>query len=410
MLVMDIVTGSFQLMKKMNKTLILDLIRQQGPISRAEIAKLTKLTPPTVTNLVRDLLQTGIIVEGERTSSTGGRKAISLLVNPVAYYVIGVDVGISKVVAVVTDLEASIIAKVTTTLVDEDKSAITDIILQSIKDVIGNSKVNRDNFIGIGIGMHGLVESDTGTAVFAPNFGLHNVPIKKIIQDELQIPVYLDNDVRAMALGESWFGHGQETKNFVFVNVGMGIGAGIYLNDSVYHGVSQSAGEVGHTTVIEDGPLCSCGNYGCLEVMAAGPGIVNRMIKEIKRGTYTSITQKVGTELNDITAKMIYEEAKAGDELSKQIIKNTGKFLGIGIANLINILNPEKVIIGGGISEAGDLLFEPLVQTVMIRAMEVPAKVVNVYKTNLGENAGVIGAATLVLKELFKGTELLKET
>lgn len=346
-------------------------------------------------------------MEGERTSSTGGRKAISLQVNPVAYYVIGVDVGISKVEAVITDLEANIVAKVTTPILNENKKEVSTFIVKTIQAVIEQFEVNEAQLIGIGVGMHGLVDSETGTAVFAPNFGLHQIPIKQIIENEFGIPTFLENDVRAMALGESWFGHCQDTDNFAFINVGMGIGAGIYLNNTVHHGVSQSAGEIGHTTVLEDGPLCSCGNYGCLEVLAAGPGIVQRMTKEIKRGANTSITEKVDNDLEEITAKLIYEEAQAGDELSKQIIKNTGQYLGIGIANLINILNPEKVIIGGGISQAGDLLMEPLVQTVMIRAMEVPASVVQIMRTKLAENAGSIGAATLVLQELFRGKELL---
>jgi N-acetylglucosamine repressor len=402
----EMITGSFQLMKKINKTLILDIIRQHGPISRAEIAKVTKLTPPTVTNLVRNLLETGIIVEGDRISSTGGRKAINLQIDPKAYYTIGVDVGVSKIVAIVTDLEANIEAKVVTALKNLEDESIIDIIISTIAAVIEESGIEIDRFIGIGTGMHGLVNSKTGTAEFAPNFGLRNVPVQKIIEDKFKIPTYLDNDVRAMALGESWFGLGKDVENFIFINVGMGIGAGIVLNNEVYHGVSESAGEIGHTTVLEDGPRCNCGNYGCLEVMAAGPGIVARSIKEIKRGTFTSLSDRVGDNLSDISSKMIYEEAIKGDDLSIHLIKETGKFIGIGIANMINIFNPEKVIIGGGVSEAGEMLVEPLVQTVMIRAMEIPAGVVKILPTALGENAGAIGAATLVLRRMFKVTKV----
>jgi N-acetylglucosamine repressor len=402
----EMVTGSFQLMKKINKTLILDIIRQHGPISRAEIAKVTKLTPPTVTNLVRVLLETGIIVEGDRVGSTGGRKAINLQINPKAYYAIGVDIGVSKIVAVLTDLEAHIETKVTTDITNIGKNSILDIINETIGKLIEKSNVQKDNILGIGAGMHGLVNTKLGTAVFAPNFGLHNVPIQKIIEDKFGIATFLDNDVRAMAIGESWYGHGTDVENFIFINVGMGIGAGIVLNNEVYHGVSESAGEIGHTTVLEDGPRCNCGNYGCLEVMAAGPGIAQRAIKEIKRGTVSKLLDRVGTKLELITAKMIYEEASKGDELSIRIINDTGKFIGIGIANMINIFNPEKVIIGGGVSEAGEMLLEPLIQTVMIRAMEVPASVVKILPTQLGENAGAIGAATLVLRNLFKVTRV----
>lgn len=397
------VTGSFQLMKKINKTLILDIIRQHGPISRAEIAKMTKLTAPTVTNLVRDLLSTGIVVEGERMDSTGGRKPIMLRINPKAYYSIGVDIGVSKIVTIITDLKAKILVKVKVDLGHIHDESIIDITKETIKEAIQKSGIDKDKFIGIGIGMHGLVNAETGTAIFAPNFGLHDVPMKQLIEEEFTIPTYLDNDVRAMALGESWFGHGKDVDNFIVVNVGMGIGAAIVFNHEVYHGVSHSAGEIGHTTVLEDGPKCNCGNYGCLEVLAAGPSIAKQAIREIKRGTVTSLIDRVKDDhLEDITAKMVYEEAERGDTLSLQIINSAGKFLGIGIANTINILNPELVILGGGVTEAGELLLEPIIQTVMHRAMEVPASNVRILPTMLGEDVGAIGAATLVLKNLFK--------
>jgi glucokinase-like ROK family protein len=397
------VTGSFQLMKKINKTLILDIIRQHGPISRAEIAKMTKLTAPTVTNLVRDLLSTGIVVEGERMDSTGGRKPIMLKINPKAYYSIGVDIGVSKIVTIITDLEANIQEKVKVDLGHIQDGSIIDITKETIKEALEKSGIEKDKFIGIGIGMHGLVNAETGTAIFAPNFGLHDVPMKQIIEEEFAIPTYLDNDVRAMALGESWFGHGKEVDNFIVVNVGMGIGAAIVFNHEVYHGVSKSAGEIGHTTVLEDGPKCNCGNYGCLEVLAAGPSIAKQAVREIKRGSITSLTDRVKDDrLEEITAKMVFEEAEKGDSLSLQIMNSTGKFLGIGIANTINILNPELVILGGGVTQAGELLLEPIIQTVMHRAMEVPASNVRILPTMLGEDVGAIGAATLVLKTLFK--------
>ncbi|GAB7388955.1 ROK family transcriptional regulator [Bacillaceae bacterium] len=409
----EMVTGSFQLMKRINKTLILDIIRQHGPISRADIAKMTGLTPPTVTNLVRDLLNTGIVVEGERMESTGGRKPIMLRINPRAYYVIGGDVGISKIVAAVTDLEARIVAKVTRDLqhfANEEASGAQETVMALVKEtihrIIAQSGIDKDKFLGIGIGMHGLVDSETGTAVFAPNFPLRNVPVKRLLEEEFAIPAYLDNDVRAMALGESWYGHGKDVENFLFVNVGMGIGAGIVLNREVYRGVSQSAGEIGHTTVLEDGPRCNCGNYGCLETVAAAPAIAKRTIKEIKRGAVTSLRERVGERLEEITAKMVYEEAVKGDELSIRIIRDTGRFLGIAIANAINLFNPQLVVIGGGVAQAGEMLLEPLIQTAMNRALEVPARAVKILPSKLGEDAGVIGAAVLVLRRLFQVTKV----
>ncbi|WP_202080868.1 ROK family transcriptional regulator [Caldalkalibacillus salinus] len=400
------VTGSFQLMKQMNKTLILDIIRTHGPISRAEIAKMTKLTPPTVTNLVKDLLSTGMVVEGERMNSTGGRKAINLQINPTAYYVIGVNVGVSKVSVVVTDLMANVVVESSSALQHVSSDRIMDVVVETIRRCMQSSRVKADKFMGIGVGMHGLVNAEEGVAVFAPNFGLRDVHVKEIIEQTFDIPTYLDNDVRAMALGESWFGHGQNVDNFIFINVGMGIGAGIVLQEEVYRGISESAGEIGHTTVVEDGPQCNCGNHGCLEVMAAGPAIAKRAVKAINDGAQTRLTKRVNDQLDEITAKIIHEEAVDGDPLCRQIIEDTGKYLGIGIANLINIFNPAKIIIGGGVSNAGQMLLEPLIHTALVRAMEVPASKVSIETTPLHDRVGPIGAATLVLKHIFKQPNL----
>jgi N-acetylglucosamine repressor len=399
------ITGSFQLMKKINKTLVLDIIRQHAPISRAKIAKMTKLTPPTVTNLVRDLLNMGMIKEAGRTDSTGGRKAINLQINAQACYIIGVNIGVSRCSVVIADLQAKITTREQENLTTLPGSSIMDTAIRTIERAIVSSNVPQDKLIGMGVGMHGLVNSDSGIAVFAPNFGLRNIAVKQILEDKFGIPVYMDNNVRVMELGESWLAHGKDVDNFVFLNVGMGIGAGVVLNQEVYRGMSESEGEIGQTTIVEDGPQCNCGNYGCLEALAAGPAITKRVIAAMREGARSSLTRRV-QKMSDITAYMIYEEAVQGDELSKQIIENTGKYLGIGVANLINMFNPEKVILGGSIFRAGDMLLEPLVQTAMLRAMEVPASHVTIQRTALGRDVGAIGAATLVYRNIFKVTKV----
>ncbi len=393
-------TGSFQLMKQMNTSLILDIIRQQGPISRAEIAKQTKLTPPTVTNIVRVLLKSGIVVEGQPRESTGGRKAISLQINPRAYFVLGVDVGVSKVTVVVSDLEATIIAQRTRSLINIPGHQVITIMTETIKQVITISGITMDRFLGLGLGMHGLVDAKSGILLFAPNFNLRHIMLKDILEERFGIPAWIDNDVRAMALGESWFGNGRGTQNFIFLNVGMGIGAGIVFNREVYHGVSQSAGEIGHTTVVEEGPLCNCGNRGCLEVLAAGPAIARRAIEAMEQGNQSSLME-AGLSVKELTALDVYLKARNGDPLCLNLMKETGKYLGIAIANMLNLLNPEKVIIGGGVSKAGELLLAPLKETVSKRALEVPLSVAQIELSSLGNQAGAIGATVLVLRNLF---------
>ncbi|MBA7553974.1 N-acetylglucosamine repressor [subsurface metagenome] len=238
--------------------------------------------------------------------------------------------------------------------------------------------------------------------LITPNFGWRDTPLREILKKEFHIPVFVDNNVNAMALAEFEFGEGQGVKNFVFINVGMGIGAGIVINEELFHGESNCTGEIGHTTVDYNGPKCSCGNNGCLEVMASGPATAKRAIKAIKEGEKSLISELVNYELNQISAEIVATAANQGDKLGRSIMEETGEYLGTGVANIINLFNPELVIVGGGVAQAGDLIFEPLKKAVQKRAFSVSAEVAKIIPVSLGKDCTVIGAAALVLKEIFK--------
>jgi N-acetylglucosamine repressor len=230
---------------------------------------------------------------------------------------------------------------------------------------------------------------------------LQNVPIGSYLESRFQVPVQLDNDVRAMAIGESWLGNARDVSHFLCINVGYGIGAAIVLGKELYHGVSHSAGEIGHTTVDEAGPRCSCGNTGCLQVMAAGPAIAERARQAIRHGRDSRIYENAEGDLDAITALTVYQAAEEGDSLALQLLEDTGHYLGIAIANLINILNPEKVIIGGGVAKAGDFVFRPLKETVAQRSLALPYSKTQIVESALGDNATAIGAACMILKAMF---------
>lgn len=238
--------------------------------------------------------------------------------------------------------------------------------------------------------------------LITPNFGWRDTPLREILKKEFHIPVFVDNNVNAMVLAESEFGEGQGVKNFVFINVGMGIGAGIVINGELFHGESNCTGEIGHTTVDYNGPKCSCGNKGCLEVMVSGPIIAKRAIKAIKEGEKSLISELVNYDLNQISAEIVATAANQGDKLGNKILKESGEYLGTGVANIINLFNPELVIVGGGVAQAGDLIFEPLKKAVQKRAFSVSAEVAKIIPVSLGKDCTVIGAAALVLKEIFK--------
>ncbi|QIB27036.1 ROK family transcriptional regulator [Caloranaerobacter azorensis] len=395
------------LIRQINMSAILQVIREKEPISRAEISKLTGLNPATVSNNVSNLIQMKIVREIGSGESSGGRKPVLLELNPKAFYIIGVDMGTTKVITAVTDIEGKIVKKVVMRFPkDRTVKVVIDIIKDSIYKVIEGSNIEVDKILGIGMGVHGLVDCDKGISIYAPAFDWHNIDIKKIFEDEFSVPVNIDNDARVMALGEKWFGRAKNALDFVCLNIGTAIGSGIYLNGELYRGSSFGAGEIGHINIVNRGPRCNCGNYGCLEVMASGPAIVDRFIERINCGEKSKVIDFVDGNLSNITGEIIFKAAIEGDELSKTILNETGRYIGLAVSVIINLLNPEMILIGGGVSKAGEFIFDAIKDTVFQKSMKHNVENTYIGPTGLGENCGVIGAATLILKDIFKAPKL----
>ncbi|MFC0187036.1 ROK family transcriptional regulator [Fictibacillus aquaticus] len=393
--------GSFKLMKSLNRSLILNTIREHGQISRAEIAKLTKLTPPTVGNIVKELLEAEIVIEQSQGVSKGGRKPTMLVINARSFFMIGVDAGPASVHVIMTDLNADIVQMHEVPL----KPGITEadflnLMISGIKEVINSGKASTDQIIGIGVAMHGIVDIENGISLFAPNLQLRDIPIKETLEKEFAMIVKVENDARAMALGETWFGNGKDVDHLVCVNVASGVGAGVVINGKLFHGEHDLAGEIGHMCIDLNGPRCTCGNYGCLQTHVSGPAIADRAARDLSLGK-ESILRDMAGNLNELTGEMLHEAAQKGDRFSIEQFELTGRYLGIGLINLIHLLNPKRIIIGGGVSLAGDYLLESARQTVKTRALTESAKNTEIVLSKLGKNAAAIGAVSLILVELF---------
>ena len=400
-------TGNLRLVQKINRSLVLNLIKNKSPVSRADISKITKLTRSTVSNIVEYLIKKDLIKEIGLTSSGVGRKAILLELNSKAYYSIGIDLGTLHTTVAITDLLGRVETRIEyPTDCQQDKDKVIEKLIAAIHNIINNFGIKRKKIAGIGVAAPGLIDKK-GTMLITPNFGWKDTPLRDILKKEFHIPVFVDNNVNTMALAEFEFGKGQGVKNFVFINVGMGIGAGVVINGELFHGKSNCTGEIGHTTVDYNGPKCSCGNNGCLEVMASGPAIAKRAIKAIKEGEKSLISKLVNYDLNQVSAEIVATAANQGDKLGRSIMEETGEYLGTGVANIINLFNPELVIIGGGVAQAGDLIFKPLKKAVQKRAFSVSAEVAKIIPVSLGKDCTVIGAAALVLKEMFKITSVV---
>lgn len=400
----EVLKGSFELMKQLNVSAVLRVIRDNGSLSRAEIAKLTGLTPASVTNITKILIEDKFLIESKIGESSGGRPPIILELNPDARYVIGIGIGVGVIDVVITNLSAKIISKKSMIIGDEryDYNLVFAELVNLINEVIELSNIERKNILGAGVALHGIVNAKSGESIHSLYYGWKNINIKKRLGDELQLTVYVDNDVRAMALGESLFGATKDISNFVTLNISNGIGAGIIINNTPYYGVDFSAGEIGHIAVELDGDKCNCGNYGCLETVASNNNITKKAIKLIKQGVSSSLIKDIDN-INNLTIEDICNAAKNGDEMSITVLKEAARYIGIAITNLINILNPTAIVVVGEIFENTTYAIDTLSEIVKNRGFKLSSENVRIIRSLLGRDASVIGAATLVIQEIFNG-------
>jgi len=315
-------------------------------------------------------------------------------------YSIGVDLGGTNIVSAIVNYQGKIVSRLKVpTLAEKGKEATVKRIIEAIHKNIAQSTITPDDIIGIGIGAPGPLDIKRGIINFAPNLpGWRDIPLKKILEDEFNMKIVLENDANAAAWGERCFGAGQGINNLVCFTLGTGIGGGIIIDGKIYHGNNCGAGELGHMTVNKDGPRCNCGNYGCLEAFSSATGIKNRIKSRIKEGIKSDFLNFDSDDelLDSIRLKSIFETARKGDKLTKDIVEEAISYLGIAIANITNILNPEMVVLVGGITNEGDKLLIPLKEEVKKRAFYSNYKSLKIVIGELGGNAGVLGAAALL--------------
>jgi glucokinase len=259
--------------------------------------------------------------------------------------------------------------------------------------------VGREAFLGVGVGAPGPLDRERGVVVVAPNLGWHNLPLRQLIGDRVGLDATLDNDANCATLGEWWIGAAQGARHVVGLTIGTGIGGGLILDGRLYHGASDVAGEIGHTTIDSNGRRCKCGNYGCLEAYTSGPNIAMRAREALESGEQSMLPGMVEGDLSRITAATVYEASERGDWLAREVVRDTARFLGAGIANLLNVFNPDVVVIAGGVTQAGDALFEPLRAEVRRRAFKPAVDACRIVPGTLPGTAGVVGAVATFLQQ-----------
>ncbi len=320
--------------------------------------------------------------------------------------VIGVDMGGTKILSAVVNESGDILAtaKIPTQAKD-DTSIVIDRIADSIKEAFQKSGVAVDTIQAIGIGAPGPLDPQTGVVIFAPNLGWKNVALKTELEDRLDIPTFVDNDVNIGTLGEHTYGAGKGIQNLVGIFVGTGIGGGIILNGELFHGASKTAGEIGHIIVKADGPKCGCGTRGCLEALASRTAMTKAFQKAIlKKGKKSILTKLTDGDLDLIRSGTLAKALRSKDKLTVKVFKQTTKYLGVGIGSIVNFLNPDMIVLGGGVVEAlDDKFIDNIRKAAKKYALPDTLKGVQIVRAKLGDDAGVLGAAALARQRLKAG-------
>ncbi len=385
--------GNRDLIRAINRSHILNAIKTHGPIGRADIARRTGLSPATVTAISAKLISQQLVLEKSAGDSSGGRPPILLVINPKGGYVVGIKLTETHAIGALTDLEAQVIAKSSVTLSGHDPNQVVVDLAQMVLTLIREQRITKKQLLGVGLGLAGIVDAEDGILRQSPIYGWNNVPLRDMLQSELHIPIYIENDVNTLTLTERWFGHGQGVDNFLTVTVGRGVGLGIVANGQFYRGQTGGAGEFGHITMNPNGPLCDCGKHGCLEAYVGDPGLIRSAKEAAARGELP----KPIDGLDELLSL-----AEAGNAAAIQIFSQAGQILGIGIANLVNLFNPKKIIISGEGTREGDFLFVPMKESIQQNTMPGLFDPKTVEIAPWGDDAWARGAAGLVLREVFE--------
>jgi N-acetylglucosamine repressor len=379
--------GSRSLSRDLNASLLIELVRRFGPISRAELSRQSQISAPTVSAIVAQLLARGTFSEVAVAPSSGGRPPVLLQLNPHAGYVVGIKLRADGLTTVVCDLDARVVAteERSVSLVGDPAAALAA-VEQATRQALRGAGVARAKVLGVGIGLPGVIDSLRGTCEFSHLLQWHEVELAAPLQRRLRMPVWVDNDVNTLAIAEKWAGDGIAARDFITLSVGRGLGLGIVIDRTVYRGAVGGAGEFGHVIVDPDGPECECGQSGCLEALVGERALLQRVSALHRR---------------EISRPELIELAASGDEITEQVLTNASQRLGLAVANVVTLLNPELVIICGEGTQLGGPFLDSVIAAIRDLTFAGLGKQIEVKVQQWGDDAWAVGAATLVLRESF---------
>ncbi|MCZ2126608.1 MAG: ROK family transcriptional regulator [Anaerolineales bacterium] len=391
-------------LRTFNLSLVARLIHSQAPLSRAQLAAMTNLNKSTISSLADELIERGLICETGNNFGGTGRPAILLEVNPNAGFVVGVEFGVDFIAAATTDILGNVVwRKHEAARVAGDQEQTIAQTLEIVKEAVAESRRKKRKVLGLGISTPGTVDIQKGSLVFAPNLHWRDVPFAQIFSEQTKLKVFVENDANAAAIGERLFGSARRVKDFLFVFAGVGIGGGLFLDGKLYRGKNGYAGEIGHSPIMSEPSqnLCHCGNRGCWETYANQYSIIQRIQARLEVKRASVIPQLMAEQNAALDIPLIKQAADLGDREALDSFHEAGQAMGQGLAGLINIFNPEKIVIGGPLSVAGEYMLPAIKKTISQYAMPGIKAQATINLSPFGADAAVIGAIAVVVDDLL---------
>lgn len=393
-------TGDLKLIQELNRSIILRTIRHYGPISRSEIAKKNKISPTTVTAAVKELICQGLAHEDGVGVSTGGRKPILVRFSSDSKFIIAVAITNSSIKIAEMNLEAKVRRQKVFPVYNLTGKLVIDYLLKSIGQFLKEYS-DLTKCIGISIISPGIIDVEKGIIYENTKLKLKNIPLKEMVEKQFKLKTWLENDANAIALAEKRFGAYRKFKNLIYITIGDGVGAGIIVNGSIFRGCRGGAGEVGHTSIDRNGIPCDCGNTGCLENYVSWPAICSKVLSSVAQGKPTMMSELVKGDISQITPSIFRDALKKNDQLAKEIMKDTAAYLATGMVNLVNLLNPDIIILGGKVAYDNQFLLSQVKKLVFQKALNILTDKLEICPTSLEKDFRIIAAATIPLQEIF---------
>lgn len=397
------ITGDQEKVRKINKSIVMNILRLHAPISRARVANITGLNRGTVSNIINALIEEGLVSENEQEDSKIGRPGILLGLRPDGGAVIGLEIGVDFITILLTNFVAATLWESRVEInPSQSQTGIISQAEQLVEQALSIAREQRLRPLGVGIGLPGLINLRSGELIIAPNLNWRNVPLRLMWNQRFRLPVYIENEANLAAMGEYYFGVARGVDNFVYLSSGIGLGGGIMIDGNLFRGGHGYGGEIGHMQRDPQGEKCGCGRIGCWETQVGPRAVLRRVKKELQIHSDPVLLEACQGDLNNLTFDMVVKFALEGNILCKQAIEEVASYLGEGIADLVNVFNPELVVIGGAFIHGKDILQPIIEKTVFSSSLQPSADTLRIAFSERGDNACALGAVAIVLDDILR--------